>query len=96
MSVYAATKASLVASAQCLALELAPRKIRVNCISPAIVHTSVYETFGQQWLDEQAKRYPLGLGRPEDVAYACVYLLADASRWVTGHTMLLDGACSWV
>ena len=96
MSVYAATKASLVASAGCLALELAPKRIRVNCISPAIVRTTVYDTFGDQWLEEQAKRYPLGLGRPEDVAYAAQFLLSNAGRWVTGQALLLDGACAWV
>ena len=96
MSVYAATKAAQVASARCLALELAPRRIRANCISPAIVVTSVYETLGEKWLDEQAKRYPLGLGRPQDVAHAALFLLADASRWITGQALLLDGACPWV
>jgi NAD(P)-dependent dehydrogenase (short-subunit alcohol dehydrogenase family) len=96
MSVYAATKASLVASARCLALELAPKRIRANCISPAIVRTSVYETLGEEWLDVQAKRYPLGLGRPDDVAYAAQFLLSDASRWVTGQAILLDGGCAWI
>jgi NAD(P)-dependent dehydrogenase (short-subunit alcohol dehydrogenase family) len=96
MSVYAASKASLVATARCLALELAPQRIRVNCISPAIVRTSVYDSFGDEWLREQAARYPLGLGRPEDVANSVRFLLSDASRWVTGQTLILDGACPWV
>lgn len=96
MSVYAATKASQIASARCLALELGPKRIRVNCIAPAIVKTDVYDGLGEHWLKEQAERYPLGLGLPRDVALAALFLLAPASRWITGETMVLSGASSWV
>jgi len=95
MGTYSGTKAALVASARAMALELAPRSIRVNCISPAIVRTSVFATLGEAWLAEQEKGYPLGLGRPDDVAHAAVFLASDASRWITGETLLLTGACSW-
>lgn len=95
MGTYSATKAALVASARAMALELAPRAIRVNCISPAIVRTSVFAPLGETWLTEQEKNYPLGLGAPEDVANAAVFLASDASRWITGETLLLTGACSW-
>lgn len=94
MSTYSGMKAALVASAGVLALEVAPRAIRVNCISPAIVRTSVFDHTGETWLAEQAKRYPLGLGEPEDVAHAAVFLLSPASRWITGETLLMTGACS--
>ena len=96
MSVYAGTKAAQVAAMRCLALEVAPKRIRANAISPAIVRTSVYATLGDHWLEEQAKRYPLGIGEPRDGAYAALFLLSDASRWITGETMMLDGACPWI
>lgn len=94
MSTYAGTKAALVAASRCLALELAPRRIRVNCISPAIVRTSVFALLGEAWLEEQAQRYPLGLGKPEDVANAALFLLCDASRWTTGQVLLMTGGCA--
>jgi len=42
-------------------------------------------------IEEHISRHPLGLGKPEDVAYACIYLLSEASRWVTGSNMMVDG-----
>lgn len=94
MSTYSGMKAALAASSGALALEVAPRAIRVNCISPAIVRTNVFDETGEGWLAEQAKRYPLGLGDPDDVAHAAVFLLSPASRWITGETLLMTGACS--
>ena len=96
MSIYSATKAGLVVTAKCLALELARRKIRVNCLSPAVVRTPIFKIFERDWLDETEKRYPLGLGEPEDVANAAVFLLSDASRWITGQALIMDGACPWI
>jgi NAD(P)-dependent dehydrogenase (short-subunit alcohol dehydrogenase family) len=96
MSVYSATKASLVVTAKCLALEVARRAIRVNCVSPAVVRTPIFQGFEEQWLNDMEQRYPLGLGKPEDVANASVFFLSDASRWITGQTLIMDGACPWV
>jgi NAD(P)-dependent dehydrogenase (short-subunit alcohol dehydrogenase family) len=96
MSVYSATKAALSVTAKCLALEVAKRRIRANCISPAVVRTPIFKILEQGWLDETEKRYPLGLGRPEDVANAAVFFLSDASRWITGQSLIMDGACPWV
>lgn len=93
MAIYGATKASLLVTAKCLALETAKHRIRVNCLSPGVVRTPIFTAEWQAWLAEQEKRYPLGLGAPEDVAYATVFLLAPASRWMTGQTILMDGAC---
>lgn len=91
--VYAASKGALSAYAKVLALELAPRKIRSNSILPAMVRTPLLDTMA---LDETAfaedeKKYPLGYGEPEDVAWAAVYLLSEASRWMTGNNLVLDG-----
>ena len=96
MSVYSSTKASLVVTAKCLALEVAKRKIRVNCVSPAVVRTPIFKPKEQEWLDETEKRYPLGLGTTNDVANASVFFLSDASRWITGETLIMDGACPWI
>jgi NAD(P)-dependent dehydrogenase (short-subunit alcohol dehydrogenase family) len=94
-SLYAASKAALVSLTQSLALELADRSIRVNCIAPAVVS-------GPK-ADEQMKllaapqreallaAHPLGLGMPMDVAQATAFLLSDASRWISGATLPVDG-----
>lgn len=93
--IYAATKGALVATARCLALELAPKRIRVNCISPAFVKTPMLDHIGRQTdLAPFEKRHPLGFGEPEDVAHAVLFLLTDASRWVTGTNLIVDGGYS--
>ncbi len=96
MSVYSGTKSSLVVTAKCLALEVAKRRIRANCVSPAVVRTPIFTILERDWLDETAKRYPLGLGTPDDVAHASVFFLSDASRWITGQALIMDGACPWI
>lgn len=85
---YSAMKAGLGGIIRCLALEQAKRKIRVNGISPSAVATPMW---GADQLEAQKARHPLGLGATQDVAYAAVYLLADASRWVTGTSLVMDG-----
>lgn len=96
-SLYAASKGALVAYANCLQLELAPRLIRVNCISPAMVWTDLVIKGGvteeDLRLDEQ--RYPLKrYGTPEDIANLAVYLLSDASSWMTGSNLRITGGVS--
>ena len=78
------------------ALELALKKIRINCIAPALVRTEMFLAEEAAWLDEQEKRYPLGLGTTQDVAYAALFLLSDASSYMTGSTMIMDGGCMWI
>lgn len=85
---YSAMKAGLGGLIRCLALEQARRKIRVNGISPSAVATPMWDV---EQLEAQKARHPLGLGAPEDVANAAVYLLSDASRWVTGTSLVMDG-----
>ena len=90
---YSASKGALAAYSKVLALELVPQKIRVNCVIPAMVNTPLLNktNIDIEQLNEDAKKYPLGYGNPEDVAYAVIYLLSNASKWVTGTGILLDG-----
>ncbi len=90
---YSASKGALTAYSRVLAAELAPRNIRVNTISPGMVRTALMDKFDvtEEEFLENEKQYPLGYGKPEDVAYAIVFLLSDASRWITGTDLLMDG-----
>ena len=91
---YSASKGAIISYAKCLALELAPRLIRVNCICPAMVWTDLILQSGipKEDLEEAQLKYPLKrYGRPEDVAYLTIYLLSDASSWMTGTCVDLTG-----
>jgi len=94
-STYSFTKGALLAASRSMAIELAGRNIRVNCISPGVVETpmsggSVYSR-NEKAYDSIRKLHPLGIGRPEDVSSGCIYLLSDASRWITGTNLIIDG-----
>ena len=91
---YAASKGALTSYAQCLGIELAPRLIRVNCISPAMIWTDLIFKGGltEEELKADEIKYPLKrYGKPEDVAYLVGYLLSDASSWMTGSNIKLTG-----
>jgi NAD(P)-dependent dehydrogenase (short-subunit alcohol dehydrogenase family) len=92
-AVYSASKAAMVAYAKCLALELAPRQIRVNCISPTMVWTDLALVGATtEQLIEAEKYYPLKrYGKPEDIASLAIYLLSDASAWMTGSNIEITG-----
>jgi NAD(P)-dependent dehydrogenase (short-subunit alcohol dehydrogenase family) len=98
ITAYAASKAALIATSRVLALEVAPRRVRSNCLAPALVQTPMAEETSErvsaETFAENLKLYPLGFGKPEDVANAAVFLLSDASRWITGATLVLDGGCT--
>jgi NAD(P)-dependent dehydrogenase (short-subunit alcohol dehydrogenase family) len=95
VAAYAASKGALIALTKSLALELAPEKIRVNCVAPGHVRTEMAQRLEASLTPEQfqaiEKMHPLGLGRPEDVANAVAFLLADTGRWITGTTLVVDG-----
>ena len=90
---YSGSKAALIAMMRCLAMELIKRKIRVNCLSPALVKgpllTATAELVGS--METEEKNYPLGFGEPEDVANASIFFMSSASRWITGTTLVMDG-----
>lgn len=93
-SIYSASKGAIISYANCLALELAPRKIRVNCISPAMVWTDLIINDGidEEQLKEDEQKYPLKrYGQPDDIANLVVYMLSDASSWMTGSNVKISG-----
>ncbi len=93
VSAYGASKAALEAMTRSLAIEVAKKKIRVNCLAPGLVETPMLQaalaTTGG--MEQTIAAYPLGLGKPEDIANAAVFFLSVASRWITGTTLILDG-----
>jgi len=94
-TLYGMTKGALLSGAKSLALELAPKNIRVNCISPGVVISPMSKNAIYSKDEESLQRvtdlHPLGLGEVKDVANACIYLLSDASIWVTGSNLIIDG-----
>ncbi|WP_018464802.1 SDR family NAD(P)-dependent oxidoreductase [Segatella paludivivens] len=93
-SVYSASKGAIVSYAKCLGLELAPRKIRVNCVCPGMVWTDLIIQDGvtKEDLEVLQNKYALKrYGKPEDIAYLVLYLLSDASSWMTGNAIDISG-----
>lgn len=96
---YGASKASLVGFVKSLALEVASRGIRVNTVHPGITETNIYNntSITPEQLEQEKAHYPLKrFGKPEEIANAIVFLLSDASKWMTGSQLLIDGGCSLV
>lgn len=95
VAAYAASKGAMVSAVRSMALEFAKKKICINCISPGTVLTPLMQNFLSTLSEEDYKKridgFPLGLGNTEDIANACIYLLSDASRWVTGQNIIIDG-----
>jgi NAD(P)-dependent dehydrogenase (short-subunit alcohol dehydrogenase family) len=98
LAAYAASKGALISLARTLARELSVDKIRVNCVCPGLVQTSIAKDLKESITDDQfatlTRQYPLGLGTPLDVSYAIAFLLAPAARWITGTALVTDGGYS--
>lgn len=93
-AVYSASKGAIISYANCLALELAPRQIRVNCILPAMIWTDLILKGGitEEELKEDEKKYSLKrYGKPEDIANLSIYLLSNAAAWMTGSSIKITG-----
>lgn len=97
LGIYAASKNGINAFMRAVAAEQAGRKVRANAVMAGMVKTELIGTLSQL-SEEDIKRdeakYPLGYGTPEDVANAVIYLLSDASKWMTGNVIKLDGGSS--
>jgi NAD(P)-dependent dehydrogenase (short-subunit alcohol dehydrogenase family) len=93
--IYGASKCAIDGFMRTAALELATKGIRCNSVNPGMVETAIIDTNARitaEQFEEDKKKYPLGrYGKPEDIAYAIIYLLSDASAWVTGTALKIDG-----
>ena len=94
-SLYGMTKGALIAGARALACEFAERKVRVNAISPGAILTPI-NINAPYMQDEQARstlesKHLLGFGETTDISNGVIYLLSDASRWITAQNIIIDG-----
>ncbi|MGW0334154.1 SDR family NAD(P)-dependent oxidoreductase [Streptomyces sp. NPDC003011] len=92
---YSASKAAVVAHARAAAQEYGPHGIRVNTVSPGLVHREGLAEDWPQGVRRWREAAPLGrLGRPEDIGDACVFLASPLASWITGHDLVVDGGVS--
>lgn len=100
VAAYAASKGALISLTRSLAAEYSEKGVRFNCISPGMVDTPMLDYVKKFYIDkehfakEMLSRQPLGLGRPEDVAGAVVWLLSPAAKWIIGSNFEVDGGYS--
>ena len=94
---YTSSKAAVVHLTRSMAVRYAEDNIRVNSLCPGTINTELYQEFIAQQEDPDAvnkeieEMHPLGIGEPEDIAWAAVYLASDESRYMTGAPMLVEG-----
>jgi len=96
-SMYTASKGAISAFIKNAALELAAKQIRVNAVCPGMVNTGIMNegAVAEEELVEDAKKYPLGrYGEPCEIAWQIINLLSDASKWITGTNLIIDGGYS--
>ena len=96
---YSTSKGAVISGAKSLAIELAPRNIRVNSISPGMVENTkmtkgLINQLSSEWEVKNKAEYPLGWVSAEDIANSCVFLLSRASQKITGTNIILDGGFS--
>jgi len=95
LTAYSASKAAIDGAVRSLAVELAPRGIRVNSIVAGGIITEMHDqltkSLSEKEISDYEKKHLLGFGSPQDVAQAAVFLLSDAAQWITGTTMIVDG-----
>ena len=95
LTAYAASKGALISAARVMAIEMASREIRINTVSPGTILTPMMQSALDAMSEEDKKKrtngFPLGLGNTTDVSNACIYLLSDASHWITGQNLVVDG-----
>jgi NAD(P)-dependent dehydrogenase (short-subunit alcohol dehydrogenase family) len=96
LTAYCASKGALESAIRALALELAPKNIRINSVAPGMIKTRIYDGLkdvvnNDSFEAELKKRQILGLGDPSDVAEAAAFLLSDAAKFITGTSMTVDG-----
>lgn len=95
---YGASKAAVMSLVRTFALEAVERHIRINAVAPALVETEMVQRNRELMTDAafqgMVDKHPMGIGRPDDVANAIVFLLSDAARWITGTTLVVDGGVS--
>lgn len=93
--VYAMSKGAIVSITKSLAIELASKGIRVNCVAPGFVKTkmmdSVSESFDDSYINNLESLHPLGLGEADSIAEPIAFLLSDSARWITGAILSVDG-----
>lgn len=92
---YSASKGAVISLTRSAAVEMVRDGIRVNCIAPGFVSTPMLDdiemTLFPQQLDDIQSKHLLGIGEPEDVASAIAFLISNASKWITGTTLMVDG-----
>lgn len=94
---YAASKAGLIGMSKSLAQEMAPRGITVNCIAPGFIETAMTDALTEEQKQKIMSVIPLGvMGKPADIAAACVYLASDEARYVTGQTLHVNGGMAMI
>lgn len=90
--IYATTKCGIDAFMRTVALEMGPKGIRCNSVNPGMVETALISSFTNEQKEKEKLNYPLRrFAKPEDIAYGIAYLLSDASSFVTGSALKIDG-----
>lgn len=92
-TLYATSKAALTSFMRSLAVEMAVKRIRANAVHPGMIETGfIKENLSEEELKKNISEYPLKrFGKPEEIAWAIIYLLSDASSWITGSSLTIDG-----